>query len=69
LRHGEDLPSGFDDRSIHLAGIVLKDAQSGDTPCEKLRVFGCVFLFDAEQDKYAGADARMFLPVDYDART
>jgi hypothetical protein len=63
LRNGKDLSADLCDRTVHFAGVVFKDPQLRNAPCENLCVVGRVFFFDTQEDEDAGADAGLFLSI------
>ena len=67
LRNGKNRSACIRDGSVHLSGFVFEYPQLDDLPGKPLRVFQGIILFDTEQGEYAGADSRVFIPINNDA--
>src|SRR5204862_3017941 len=68
LRYCKNVPACFLNRAVHLTGFVFEDPQFDDPARQQFRIFGGVFLLDAQQNENAWSYARVFFRIDHDAR-
>jgi hypothetical protein len=68
LADHQGLAADVDDRAVHLAGVVLEDAQVDDLARQEVYLAFAIAVLHAQQHEKPGPDRRDSLSIDRDAR-